>query len=193
MTLDKKEIIRQAAISVIAERGFHESTVDLIAGRARVSVGTIYNYFRSKEEILSHIFDVEYAKRLAFFKNVSAQARLGPLEKVDGILRFHLDEMKANPDLASLLVREGYSHRACHHRGAGHFRGLSQLLAEILAEGVKDGTLRPHDPGIVAPCLMGAVEAAMALFVHDPDGGKDHLGRATGEVLNLLRHGIQKT
>ena len=41
--MEKKEAIRQAAITVIAQRGFHEAVIDMIAGEARVSVGTIYN------------------------------------------------------------------------------------------------------------------------------------------------------
>ena len=42
--------------------GFHTATTDKIAAAAGVAVGTIYNYFKNKEDILNHIFQVEYEK-----------------------------------------------------------------------------------------------------------------------------------
>jgi TetR/AcrR family fatty acid metabolism transcriptional regulator len=188
----KKEAIRQAAIAVIAERGFHEAVIGMIASRAGVSVGTVYNYFASKDEILSHIFEVEYRKRLAFFESVKSDPQLEPLEQVEKILRFHFAELKANRDLAALLVREKSLPRACREPGAVRFRGLPQLLAEVLRDGIEEGSLRPHEPDIVAPCLMGAIDAAVAQFVMDPEGSRDHLGRTADEVINLLRHGLKK-
>jgi TetR/AcrR family fatty acid metabolism transcriptional regulator len=56
----KKEIIRRAAIEVISKLGFHGATTDRIAQEAKVAVGTIYNYFKNKEDILDYIFEVEY-------------------------------------------------------------------------------------------------------------------------------------
>jgi len=51
--LDKKELIRQSAIDVIAEKGYFNTTAKIIAEKAGIAVGTIYIYFSNKEEILS--------------------------------------------------------------------------------------------------------------------------------------------
>ena len=188
----KKELIRQAAIKAIAERGYHEATIDLISDRAGVSVGTIYNYFRSKQDIHSYIFEVEYNRRAAFLEELESREDMDALEKVEAILRFHFDQLKANPDLAAVLVREKYLPCSWEKGGAAKLRGLPRLLAQLLQSGIQEGDLRPHDPVIVAPCLMGAVEAGIVQYVLGPEEfDHSHMDRAADEIMNLLRGGIR--
>ncbi len=52
---DKREDILQAALEIIAERGFHESPMSFIAEKARVGSGTIYIYFKSKDELIREV------------------------------------------------------------------------------------------------------------------------------------------
>ena len=49
---DKRELISRAAIEVFAEKGFHQARVSDVAARAGVADGTIYLYFKNKEEAL---------------------------------------------------------------------------------------------------------------------------------------------
>jgi AcrR family transcriptional regulator len=53
---DKRTEIIQAALELIAERGFHGVPMALIAGRAGVGAGTIYRYFASKEELIAELY-----------------------------------------------------------------------------------------------------------------------------------------
>jgi len=50
---EKEELIKQAAIRVFASEGFHKARMEAIAREAGVAVGTIYNYFTGKEDVLS--------------------------------------------------------------------------------------------------------------------------------------------
>jgi TetR/AcrR family transcriptional regulator, repressor of fatR-cypB operon len=57
---DKRTTIFQAALELIAERGFHGAPMSLVAQRAGVSAGIIYHYFASKEELIHELYrDVE--------------------------------------------------------------------------------------------------------------------------------------
>lgn len=192
MTKDKKEEIRKAATEVIARMGFHQATIDLIAREAGVAVGTLYNYFKNKDDILSHIFEVEYSKRAAYFDEVIADRELGPLDKIERMLRFHFDQLRANPDVARILLRERDLPVMCRLRGAEGFRGLPRFLVDVLMAGVREGSLRAHDPEIIAPALMGAVEAVMTGYVTDPESRESRLERALDEIHGLLRYGLEK-
>ncbi len=70
MKEDKRDRIREAAIGVFSAKGFHEARADEIAQAAGVAVGTIYNYFKNKEDILLDIFATEFAKRRRFYEEL---------------------------------------------------------------------------------------------------------------------------
>jgi AcrR family transcriptional regulator len=55
-TKDKQATILQAALELIAERGFHGAPMSLVAQRAGVSAGIIYHYFASKEELIHALY-----------------------------------------------------------------------------------------------------------------------------------------
>jgi len=67
---DKEGLIRQAAIRVFSRKGFYKTRAEEIANEAGVAVGTIYNYFDSKEEILLSIFKTEFEARISFFEEL---------------------------------------------------------------------------------------------------------------------------
>ena len=54
--MDKREAILQAALELFADRGFHGTAVPLIAARAKVGAGTIYRYFRDKENLVNELY-----------------------------------------------------------------------------------------------------------------------------------------
>src|SRR5690349_8003202 len=64
---DKRATILQAALELIAERGFHGAPMSLVAQRAGVSAGIIYHYFASKEELihaLYHQIEADFSRAL---------------------------------------------------------------------------------------------------------------------------------
>jgi AcrR family transcriptional regulator len=54
--MDKREAIMEAALELFAERGFHGTSVSLIAEKARAGAGTIYRYFKDKETLVNALF-----------------------------------------------------------------------------------------------------------------------------------------
>ena len=182
MATPKKEQIRLGAIEVIAQEGFHRATTDKIAAAAGVAVGTIYNYFRSKDDILHYIFTVEYEKRAALLRELQGQ-QLHPLEKIQAILDFHFARVEKNPDLIKVVVAERAF--SCDHQN-----NLTLLLEGILAEGIRDGKIRSCDPGLMATMLFGAIEGVMVKYLQDVDGGKALLMVAGEELALLLWQGL---
>ncbi|MGA7324560.1 MAG: TetR/AcrR family transcriptional regulator [Rhodomicrobium sp.] len=105
---DRREQIIQAAIRVFAAKGFHEATVRDIGGEAQLTQGKLYNYIRTKEDILFLVCDrivTEYLDRVreALLLEGDPKARLEAAIK--GILRV----MWARPDSILLLYHESHN------------------------------------------------------------------------------------
>lgn len=134
---DKKELIRRAAIKIMAREGFYNTRPLQIAEEAGIAVGTIYNYFRSKEEILEYIFEKELGKRLKYIQ----EAKESPKNFWTKIKRFldrHYEEIKKNPDVGKILVREKEFSRKDGSKAISDYlnkipRGIEDLLEDAIA------------------------------------------------------------
>lgn len=94
--------IVQSASEVFAERGFHASSMALIAERARVSKGLPYNYFSSKEELLAAVMD-HWLEELETLWNGVAAVR-PPAKKLERLLDDFCDSVDRNPDRYRLYL-----------------------------------------------------------------------------------------
>ena len=164
--MDKREQIRQGAIEVIAQRGFHAATTQLIAGAADVAVGTIYNYFNSKDEILSYIIEVECTNRTRFLRQM-IETEWPVSRKLRAFLEMHFDQIRDNPALARLMLQE------CRFAGRDEadpvrdrYMKMPRLLGQMLAGD-------PDDPDVGAQirgtALFGAVQAFTLQFLLTPE------------------------
>src|SRR2546422_9003162 len=102
---DKRARILDAAIRVFAERGFHSATVAEIARAAGVADGTIYLYFKGKDDLLLRLFDEKMTGLVAEVKAALAQER-SAAEKLKRFIQLHLALVERNPDLAAVLIVE---------------------------------------------------------------------------------------
>lgn len=190
---DKKELVCQAAIKIIARDGFHNATVEKIASGAGVAVGTVYNYFLNKNDILNYIFQREYEKRKTYFLKLKEED-LHPLEKLKRILSMHFEEVKKNPDVFLVLLRERGMPRVCHFEGITRFEGLPRFIEEILQEGMKSGTLRSSKLHVIAPAIFGSIEALMGRYLMEIEekGSSIILDEAAEEIALILWHGMAR-
>ena len=102
---DKRRSILTAAVSVFAQHGFYNSKVAHIAREAGVADGTIYLYFKNKEDILSQVFLDTMENVLA--NQISAlEGVTDPIEMLRSIVRVHFAQVEANPALAEVMTVE---------------------------------------------------------------------------------------
>src|SRR5258708_15083894 len=95
----KRESILRAATRVFARNGYFNSKVADIARAAGVADGTVYLYFKSKEEILHSIFDRNMAQAIAAGRKLIAKLR-DPRAKLRPIATPHLERLCTDRDLA---------------------------------------------------------------------------------------------
>jgi TetR/AcrR family fatty acid metabolism transcriptional regulator len=189
----KKELIRETAIEVIAELGFHNATTDRIADEAGISVGTIYNYFRNKEAILEYIFQVELDKRRAYLEEVQ-QESLSLREKLEKLLIMHFRAINENPAVGKILARE---HPTSVHNDLpttlkDFLQGIPAQIRKLLDEGVVNGEIRPCCTHIISVAIFGAV-SSVALYAVGQDSKREQtriLERAAGELVDFYFQGL---
>lgn len=193
MIQDKKELIRLAAIKVMSELGFYAATTDKIAKEAGVAVGTVYNYFRQKEEILEYIFLEELRKRKAYYDSLAEQ-NMPVLAKLKKLLRMHFVEVAKNPAVGQILVRECRTPSGNQFPGITQFvQGIPKFIQRLLDEAVANGEIRPCNTEIVGLALFGAVEAIVsrAVFAADPVEQSELLVAAPDELIELFLTGVE--
>lgn len=188
---NKKEQIRQAAITIFAQLGYHEANTDKIAAEAEVAVGTIYNYFKNKEDILDYIFQVEYEKREDFFKELMLKD-YHAAEKIKAILEMHFIRVSKNPDLIKIILEEMRFSRGCYPRHHKKKKGMQKFLEEIIEQGKAEEKIKDCNSEIVALVLFGSIEALMREYIYELEekGHSNLLSDAVNELSVILWDGL---
>src|ERR671925_590929 len=102
---DKRQRILQAAVKVFARRGYHGARVSDIARGAEVADGTIYLYFRNKEDILVSLFNEVMSDHLERARAELATVAGAPA-RLRAIAAHHLGALGGNRDLAVVFQVE---------------------------------------------------------------------------------------
>src|ERR687897_3807849 len=156
---DKREAILRAAISVFARCGYFNSKVADIAREAGVADGTVYLYFKSKEEILLSIFDRSMEEGIAEGRKL-LQDIDDPREKLRRIAVLHLERLGADRDLAVVFQVElrGSTKFMKEFSAAGLAEYLG-LLHDTFEEGQRAGVFRKDlNATVGAKILFGALD-----------------------------------
>jgi TetR/AcrR family fatty acid metabolism transcriptional regulator len=155
----KRESILRAATRVFARNGYFNSKVADIARQADVADGTVYLYFKSKEEILHSIFDQNMAEAIAAGRLLIEKLR-DPGEKLRRIAMLHLERLGADRDLAVVFQIElRGSTKFMQEFSAAGFAEYLSLLRQTFEEGQRSGVFRKDlNAKLVAKILFGALD-----------------------------------
>jgi TetR/AcrR family transcriptional regulator, fatty acid metabolism regulator protein len=99
---DKPQQIIDAAVRVFARTGFYNSRVSDIAREAGIASGTIYLYFKTKDEILVTLFREKMAGFVSTLRKEIAGEPDAPA-KLRRLVRLHFETLEARPDLAEVV------------------------------------------------------------------------------------------
>ena len=103
---NKEKDIIEASITVFAEHGYHKAKISKIAEVANVAIGSVYVYYKNKEDLLYKIFDNLWEKLYLEYKKLSENTYLSPAEKLDSMIDIFFDIFTENPSLAIVFVNE---------------------------------------------------------------------------------------
>lgn len=188
---NKREKILDAAVVEIAQRGYYQTTVARIAKRAGVADGTIYLYFKNKEELLLSLFD----RALGAFitEGRASLAALGSAEeKLRRIIELHLKLVGQDRDLA--IISQVELRHSLHFMDqlsraqVGQYLGV---LAEIVAQGQREGVFDPTlDPVFAGKAIFGVLDEMATDWVLSRRNTR--LAGKAEQVLEFLLAGLRK-
>jgi TetR/AcrR family fatty acid metabolism transcriptional regulator len=187
---DKRARILEAAIKIFAERGFHTATVAEIARAAGVADGTIYLYFKGKDDLLLRLFDEKMTELLAEARSELAKERTAPA-RLSRFIQLHLALVERNPDLASVLIVElRQSAQFIKAADRAKLAAYVDLIAEVVRDGQEKGELIDGiSPATVKRAIFGALdELALGWLV---SGRRASLKKTAAEVAEWLVRGLK--
>lgn len=156
---DKREAILRAATRVFARNGYFSSKVADIARAAGVADGTVYLYFKSKEEILHSIFDRSMESAIKEARQ-QVETISDPREKLRRIAHLHLERLGADRDLAVVFqVELRSSTKFMEEFSAAGFAEYLMLIRTTFEEGQRKKVFRQElNAKVVAKVLFGALD-----------------------------------
>jgi TetR/AcrR family transcriptional regulator, fatty acid metabolism regulator protein len=163
---DKPQQIIDAAVRVFARKGYYHSRVSDIAREAGIAAGTIYLYFKTKDEILVTLFRDKMAQFVGSVRKAISDLP-DAVSKLRRLVALHFEMLEQNPELAEVVQVE-------LRQGQKFFRGASgqevssyfSLIASVIDEGVAEGRFRRGLPVAVATkTLFGAMDQLATSWV----------------------------
>jgi len=184
-----KQII-DAAIIVIAENGYHQSQVSKIAKQAGVADGTIYLYFKNKEEILVSVFE---EKMEIFADNLKEiiQQEISSSDKLYKMIENHFVVLASDHHLATVTQLElRQANLALRLRINEVLRNYLVLLDAILKEGIDQGEFdQSMDIRLARQMVFGTIDETTTTWVMNEH--KYDLVDLTSKVHRLLLNGVK--
>jgi len=163
---DKREAILRAAVKVFASKGFFNSKVADIAREAGIADGTVYLYFKSKDEILHSVFDRAMDEFIAEGKREIAGI-IEPDKRLQKIARLHLERLSADRDLAIVFqVELRGSTKFMEEFSASGFAEYLDIIRQTIADGQRQGVFRQDlKPIVCAKILYGALDEMVTNWI----------------------------
>lgn len=163
---EKYRMILNAAKQVFAMEGFYNSKVSEIAREAHVADGTIYLYFKNKDDILISLFEEELTR---IIKTVKTE-----LENIDDpclkLIKFcdnHLTIVESDRALAEVIqVELRQSNKFMREYKNKHFLAYLNIIADIVAQGQQLGVFRDElKPELCARIIFGSLDELSTYLV----------------------------
>lgn len=157
--IDKRQKIMDAAVSVFAQKGFYNSTVADVAREADVADGTIYLYFKNKDDLLISIFEHSMDIFIGTVRR-ELQKVEAPKQKLQLFITLHLELVQEHQNLAQVIQIElRQSAKFIKEYANAKFFEYLDLVSEIIRSGQKSGAFRASaDPIILKRAIFGAVD-----------------------------------
>ncbi len=187
---DKRQRILDAAVRVFAKKGFHATRVSEVAKAAGVADGTIYLYFKSKDELLVSLFEDRVERLLAYLETELPSAASAS-QRLRRIIELQLGLLEGERDLAEVItVILRQSTKLMKEYAAPKFTAYLDVIARVVSDGQATGELRNDvSPHLAARAIFGALDGiTMTWALGKADRGG--LVRASGQLAELVLRGL---
>jgi AcrR family transcriptional regulator len=188
----RKNQILDAAMAVFARQGFHEARMDDIVLESGLSKGTLYWYFKSKEEIITAVSQKLFATDIELVEGLlTADGTVS--ERLQQLMRVRIQGLQEMSDVVAILV-EFYA-AALHQDGVrqfikAYFQNFHDLLVALIQQGIERGEFRPVDSLAAATALDAVFEGLIVRWLIDPQAV--HWASLGEAAIRLMLDGLKQ-
>ncbi len=182
-----REAVYEGAVAVLTEYGLNGTTMDRVAAAAGMAKGSLYNHFRSKQELLEFVYDRAVAPMQEALAEI-VKDRLSATEKLASISRLWREYLVKHHAVFEFLIND--------HAARGLLRGSEQTarasgikqITAIIKRGIEEGEFRPVDATAAADMF---VSAAIGMVEHEFAAGTSRpVDEAVDALMGVFLHGL---
>lgn len=167
------------AEDVFAAQGVRSARMEDIAARAGVAVGTLYNYFSDREQLVSALLEFRRARLIELLdQRLEVEARAPFDEQLDGLVRALLQHFDDHRAFFAILAQGEFTgdlaDATCKMRST--MRDVHARIDRLMARGVASGRLRPEHAALYPAMVMGTIRGVILNEFFGGGGGRvsDH-------------------
>jgi TetR/AcrR family fatty acid metabolism transcriptional regulator len=187
---EKRDRILRAAVTIFSRKGFFNSKVSEVARAASVADGTIYLYFRNKDDLLISLFEEKMGEVVADVRRRIADGG-NSVEKLKIFIENHMDLLEREAGLVEVLqVELRQSTKFLKDYTPVKFFEYLEIISDILEEGKREGFLRPDlNVSIARRAIFGALDELSLTYILSRKP-KYHPTVTAAELCRLLLEGL---
>ena len=187
----RREILA-AAERVFVRKGYHGATVEEIAREAEFAVGTLYNFFKGKDDMYEEVVADLMSDYFARFEG-RVLSQDDPVAAIGALVELRLTHFDEHRGFARVFLETMPGGRlgmtgAVPERCAGMPDRHMELVSGIFARGIEAGVFEPVDPLDLVLCLDGIINAFVAYWARrEPTAPLgERIGKMTELILNRI-------
>ena len=186
-----RSTVFDAAVKILEEDGPDGLQMQRIAARAGVSIGSLYNYFKDKDELLFFVHDKLCEE---FFSMVSHEAlsNLRPDKKIIELIRQVFSFVAMNKDIFEFLELSEVFKKAKEQNRFEHQQQFVEIFARVLAQGVEEKIFSGIDPSKTADllhsCIVGIFKVKTELKSFQPQQDGEEFIKMFSAYLGITEH-----
>jgi TetR/AcrR family transcriptional regulator, cholesterol catabolism regulator len=177
--------IRDAAVKLFYEQGFTETSMRQIAEATGAGKSTLYDYFKTKDEILVSYFENEIIHLTEMVRKINQQP-VNARKKLEILLNTHLEFLLDNRQFYLRMTAEaqrmGIDSQTRIQQGRHQYQ---DMICELIEQGIREGTFRPVNPRLVMRIILSSLTPMV--FSTRPSGSPEQM---LAESLDIILRGI---
>ncbi len=182
-----RDAIYQGALAVLGEHGLNGATMDRVAAAAGVAKGSLYNYFRSKDELLTFVHE-KTLQPLFESNEKTARSDQSAAKKLEAMTRSWRHHVRDHRATFQILIRNSNCEGVFKEATAKGEAATVGLIAEIIQAGIDGGEFRPLNAKYLAEMLLAAAKGALeAEFM---EGSQREDDEVIDTLLAVFLHGM---
>lgn len=190
----RREDFLNAAEELFAEKGYHSTTMEDIAREAGYGTGTIYLYFKKKEELYDALFERNLSDHAQFIDE-RVKAEPHPRDKIRALIRARIDFFDQHKRFFRILLAEWSTggstlNRKTHQRMETMYKEHLNFVTQLLFNAMRAGAIRKIDPEHLATAMSGMISFLLAEWIKKQS--KEPIDQIEDFVMDLIMKGLEK-